>query len=57
MAKGSSLGNRGAGWPELAGEEVPTYEGVLRALMTGPHFKMLQNHETWRGSGEGGARR
>ncbi len=24
---------------------MPTYEGVLRALMTGPHFKMLQNHD------------
>ena len=52
MAKGSSLGNRGAGWPELASAEVPTYEGMLRALITGPHFKALQKHEIWGGSGE-----
>jgi hypothetical protein len=52
MAKGSDLGARGAGWPELASAEVPTYEGVLRALMTGPHFKALQSHETWGGTGE-----
>jgi hypothetical protein len=52
MAKGQDLGARGAGWPESPSEEMDTYEEMLGALMTAPHFKLLQEDEVWGGAGE-----